>query len=244
MCDKKEIQLEPLNKIQGAETNPFVLELKGKMYLQPRANTIIARGQEIIDTSTGEILQDDVLIGRRRVVDKSQFAKLYASEIGMLFELTRPAVNVFLHLTKVMDYDNKALFDYNKEHQKLGYKSNVQPLKGIRELIGKGIIYPHIIQGVWWLNPTLVCKGERFAKYTEYVTQDKHDRDLAKTTRAKMLQSQGKDFFETMNEATDGKIETMNEAEEKKEREKYERERNTHSLFPELENTNPFNDEQ
>ena len=49
------------------------------MYLQPRANSIIAKGQSIVDTDTGEIVQDSVLIGRRKYVDKSQFAKLYAS---------------------------------------------------------------------------------------------------------------------------------------------------------------------
>ena len=81
-----------------------MVELKGRMYLQPRANTIVAKGQEIVDTTTGEVIQDSVLMGRRKIVDKSQFAKLYASEIGILFELSKPAINVFMHLTKVMDY--------------------------------------------------------------------------------------------------------------------------------------------
>lgn len=235
MC-KEERRLEPLNKIQGAETNPFIYELKGRMYLQPRANTIIARGQEIIDTNTGEVIQDDVLIGRRKVVDKSQFAKLYASEVGILFELTRPAVNVFIHLTKVMDYDNKAIFDYNQEYEKLGYRSNVQPLKGIRELISKGIIYPHIVQGIWWLNPTLVCKGERFAKYTEYVTQERHDRDSGKTTRNKMVKEQGRDWYDRIDEKTQSQLQAMNEKEE----ERYYQE--SLSLFPEF-NKNPFQED-
>lgn len=39
------------------KTNPFIVELKGKMFLQPRANTIIAKGQSIVDTSTGEKME-------------------------------------------------------------------------------------------------------------------------------------------------------------------------------------------
>ena len=242
-------QVPALNKLTGAETNPFVVELKGKMYLQPRANTIIARGQEIVDTNTGEIIRDDVLIGRRRVVDKSQFAKLYASEVGILFELSRPAVNVFLYLTKVMDYDNKAIFDYTREHKKLGYKSHKQCLIGIRELISKGIIYPHLVSGIWWLNPTIVCKGERFAVYTEYVTEEKAARDdrmrerMIKATSHSELAEQSREWYDDMNDATDGKLEAMSNEEERREKEKHAREireMEEQTLFPELGRVNPY----
>lgn len=206
-------ELKSLKEIEGSEINPFVVELKGKMFLQPKANTIIAKGQGLIDTNTGELISDDVLIGRRKVVDKSQFAKIYASEIGGLFSLSKAAVNVFIHLTKVMDYDNKALFDYMKEYEKVGYKTEVPPLKGLRELITRGIIYPHTISGVWWLNPTIVCKGERFALYTEYVTKERHEADRKKiaedqmkeqaTQRIENLDSRTKHAFDSMNKAAE-----------------------------------------
>ena len=31
-------------ELERHEVNPFIVELKGKMFLQPRANTIIAKG--------------------------------------------------------------------------------------------------------------------------------------------------------------------------------------------------------
>lgn len=204
--------LVSLKEIPRAESNPFVVELKGRMYLQPRANTIVAKGQEIVDTITGEIIQDDVLMGRRKVVDKSQFAKLYASEIGILFDLSKTAINVFIYLTKVMDFENKAIFDYNKEYHKLGYKSNVSPLKGLRELLSKNIIYAHTLDGIWWLNPTIVCKGERFAIYTEYVTKERNEEDLR---RAK-LREQAQTNYESLDDQTKAKLELMNKAEEDK----------------------------
>lgn len=204
--------LVSLKEIPRAESNPFVVELKGRMYLQPRANTIVAKGQEIVDTITGEIIQDDVLMGRRKVVDKSQFAKLYASEIGILFDLSKTAINVFIYLTKVMDFENKAIFDYNKEYHKLGYKSNVSPLKGLRELLSKNIIYAHTLDGIWWLNPTIVCKGERFAIYTEYVTKERNEEDLR---RAK-LREQAQTNYDSLDDQTKAKLELMNKAEEDK----------------------------
>ena len=114
------LELPKLSEVEEFATNPFVLELKGKMYLQPRANTIVAKGQEIVDTTTGEVIQDDVLMGRRKVVDKSQFAKIYASEIGVFFGLTKPAINVFMYLAKIMDYDQRAYFDIYKDYKEVG----------------------------------------------------------------------------------------------------------------------------
>jgi len=157
------------SNIKKYAENPFMLELKGRMYLQPRANTIIAKGQSIVDLATGEILDDGILIGKRKVVDKSQFAKIYASEIGILYELSQSGKNVFLYLTRIMDYDNRAYFNYFKEYSKLGYKSFKTCYNGLLELIKKHIIAADIRENTYWLNPAIVCRGERFAKYTEYV---------------------------------------------------------------------------
>lgn len=174
---KNNNEVLPLDKIEKHETNPFMVELKGKMFLQPRANMIIAKGENLVNTETGEVLRESTLIGRRKVVDKSQFAKLYASEIGILYELSKPAQNVFLYLTKVMDYENKAYFNYVNQSERVGYKTHLSALKGIKELIGRNIIAPAIMPHWYWLNPAIVCKGERFAKYTEYLTEEEAKRE-------------------------------------------------------------------
>lgn len=212
MSDKKVKKdgLISLKDIEGSSTNPFMVELKGKMYLQPRANTIIAKGQSIVDTKTGEIIEESVLIGKRKIVDKSQFAKLYASEIGILYELTKPAQNVFLYLTKVMDYDNKAIFDYKKEFKNLGYTSEMQPLKGLRELITKNIIAPHTVSNIYWLNPTIVCKGERFAKYVEYVVGT--DEEII--SQENLLKKQNTNKIQQLPEQITNKINRANTSKE------------------------------
>lgn len=206
-------ELKSLKDIEGSEVNPFIVELKGKMFLQPRANTIIAKGQGLVDTNTGELISDDVLLGRRKIVDKSQFAKIYASEIGSIYTLSKAAINVFIHLTKVMDFENKAIFDYMKEYKKVGYKTEVSPLKGIRELITRGIIYPHLVNGIWWLNPSIVCKGERFAMYTEYVTKERHEADMKKLAE-KQMKEQGENTYNSLDSKTQHSLAKMNQAEE------------------------------
>lgn len=202
MSDK----LVSLKGVKTYENNPFVVDLKGKMFLQPRANAIIAKGENIVNTTTGEVLREATLLGRRKIVDKSQFAKIYASEIGILHDLSRSGIMVFMHLSKVMDYENKALFDYKKQYTKLGYKTEVPALKGIRELITKNIIAPHIISGIWWLNPAIVCKGERFAKYTEYLTEEE-----AKREQEYLIKKQGKRFIDSLPEDIETKFKLAGE---------------------------------
>lgn len=189
-----------LNDITKHATNPFMIELKGKMFLQPRANMIIAKGESIVNTETGEIVKDNTLIGRRKIVDKSQFAKIYASEIGILYELSKSAQNVFLHLTKVMDYDNKAYFNYLSDYRDLGYKGYNTPYLGIKELIQRNIIASAVMPHYYWMNPAIVCKGERFAKYTEYLTEEE-----AKREQARMLKEQGRKFVEDLPESVEEK---------------------------------------
>ena len=190
-----------LRNIEEYDKNPFVVELKDKMYLQPRANSIIAKGQSIVDTETGEIVQDSLLIGRRKYVDKSQFAKLYASEIGILYELKKAGQNVFLYLSRVMDYDNRAYFNYSKEYKKLGYKTHYACLKGIKELIKNNIIACDVRENQYWLNPTIICKGERFAKYTEYVVAKEEP-----VEPKAMMGEQIKKQMETMPETVENKM--------------------------------------
>lgn len=214
------------------ETNPFVLELKGKMFLQPRANTIIARGQSIVDTQTGEIIDDSVLVGRRKIVDKSQFAKIYASEIGTLYDLSKRAQNVFLYLTKVMDYDNRAYFNYFKDYHKLNYKNHNPCYKALLELINSNIIASDIRENTYWLNPKIVCKGERFASYTEYITKEYAE----KISKEALFKENVKENLPNYDQTIKHKLNTMQKAEEKIHKEG--------SIFDDLKQTNPYKNER
>lgn len=166
------MKINESEKIIKHETNPFLIDLKGKMYLKPSVNTVVAKGEAIIDKATGELEEKGVLLGRKRIVDKSQFAKIYASEIGKLFELSKQAIHVFLYLSQKMDYENKAFFSYTSDYKKIGYNSLKPCWQGIKELYKNKIIAYSHMPHFYWLNPTIVCKGERFAIYTEYVKSE------------------------------------------------------------------------
>lgn len=199
-----------------SESNPFVVELKGRMFLQPRANTIVAKGQEIINIETGEVIQDSVLLGRRKIVDKSKFAKVYADGIRIILDLNKPAVNVLSYIMEKMDFDNKVYINTEKDSEKMGYKSSVSVIKGLKDLIAHGVIAPAVMPSWYWVNPLYVCKGERFAMYTEYVTQERHDREMAARGEAeRRLREQGVDTYDSYPEEIQNKLQSMSEREER-----------------------------
>lgn len=152
------------------DTNPFIVELKGKMYLRPSINTFVSKGEAILNLTTGELVKDEsIMLGRKRYVDKSQFCKIYASEIKILFDLSKCALNVFYFITKIVNYDNLAYVNPSKHFKEMGYESKNPVIDGIKELAFKNIIACSDIPHHYWLNPTIACKGERFAVYTEYI---------------------------------------------------------------------------
>ena len=156
------------------EINPFIEELGGRMYLKPKANVIIAKEEAILDQATGELRREgDVLIGRRKVVDRTEFAKVYFGEIATIYDLSRSAIRVLMYCAKVMDYENVSYLNYSKDLEKIGYKKSDSIIRGIRELYTKNLIAPHFKIHHYWMNPLYICKGERFAKYTEWVTEER-----------------------------------------------------------------------
>ena len=193
----------------GYENNPFIKELEGKMYLQPRANTVIARGEKLVSTETGEVLKDEMLLGRRKYVDKSQFAKIYCTEIGILYELSKTATNVFFYLTKVMTYDNEAYLNVEREHEKVGYKSKLSVTKAIKELITKNILAKSYKVHHYWLNPLVVCKGERFAKYYEYVIDETGEHTKAEAKE--IVKSEYRKSTESIPKRVKNKMDRANE---------------------------------
>ena len=64
------------------------------MMIKPKQNSVIARAEGIVDLDTGEIQKDMLLMGRRKLVDKANFTKVYAQNIGFIFNLSRACQKV------------------------------------------------------------------------------------------------------------------------------------------------------
>lgn len=224
-----EIPNKDLRSAKGYETNPFVLELKGRMYLQPKPNTIIAKGEQIVDTATGEIIEDSVLMGRRKVVDRSQFAKIYFSQIQAIFDLSRTAMKVLIRISEKMGFDTMVLFNAKQEAPKLGYKTQQAVQNALRELLTCGIIAQTTIPSVYWVNPLYICKGERFALYLEYTTKEYAAKSEERRAEVQAkLKEQSERYYDPLDEHTAHSIDAMDaraqQAWDSQDEKRYERE--------------------
>lgn len=155
-------------KNNGYEKNPFTKELRGRMFIQPRANMVIAKDEKLVNTETGEIMKDATLLGRQKIVDKSEFVKIYASNIGDMMELTPRGKRAFIYICKNLTYNNEVWMPVKN----LGYKHTKSATDGIKELLNKNMIAISQKPEHYWVNPLYICKGERFAKYTTYITEE------------------------------------------------------------------------
>lgn len=218
-----------LRKTEGYEKNPFILELKSGMYLQPKPNTIIAKGEQIVDTTTGEVIEDSVLMGRRKIVDRSEFAKIYFKQIKAVFDLSSTAIKVLIRISEKMGYDTMVLFNAKQEAKTLGYKTQQAVQNAIRELLSCGIIARTTISSVYWVNPLYICKGERFAMYLEYTTKEYNAKSGERRDEIQtQLKEQSEHRFDSLDEHTAHSLDAMNQRAElayhSSDPERYERE--------------------
>lgn len=158
-----------MKKQQKFKVNPFLEKLGGVMYIQPRAATVLKKDEKVI-SSSGEVLKESkMLMGRQKLVDKSQFGKVYIKSLGALMDLKPNTVKVLMYLVGKIDFENKAFLNYREDFKELQYKNHVSVYKGLLELLEHDMIAATIYPHFWWISPILICKGERFAMYTEYI---------------------------------------------------------------------------
>lgn len=152
--------------------NPFIKKLgdPGVMMIRPRQNSVIAKAEGIIDLDTGEIQKDMLLMGRRKLVDKASFTKVYAQNIGFLFDLSKACQKIFRYVLENLmpGADNMVILNPTQVCESEGIVRTTYD-RGIKPLLYHEVIAKSINIHTYFVNPVFICKGERFAMYTEYV---------------------------------------------------------------------------
>jgi hypothetical protein len=129
----------------------------------------------LVDHTTGEISDDIAVLGVQKVVDKEEFIKFFGAGIMEVFELTKPAKDVFKAIMNVyLEQKNKPdqlYFNHEMVRLYFGFdKSRTSFNNGINELCVKGFIAPvEAMDSLYWVNPNLFYKGDRIRIVHEYV---------------------------------------------------------------------------
>lgn len=153
-------------------TNPWIQDLSMTIV---KGNQITAMGKSkrVIDATTGEVLDTEIAMVSKKVVDKEEFVKLFEGGISNIFELSKTAQDMFRAVLSIY-LDSKMLADrvYVSEMtlKDVGYeRSKATRTNALNQLLNKGFIARVKGELNWyWVNPNMFYKGNRITLVEQY----------------------------------------------------------------------------
>ena len=144
-----------------------------------------------VNTSTGEMREiQDISFGKRIVVDKTRFLKVYADGVRMFLNLSSAGVKVFMIIYQLL-VDDPSKDPHASEKVVLNYEFLANEIKGaiskatfyrgIRELKKAKLIAPTLVDGLYWVNIDYIFKGDRLTLVNQYIL-DKQEKLKTQTS--------------------------------------------------------------
>lgn len=163
------------SEVVSHKVNPWAQDLAHTIKKGSRVTGFAAAKHSLIDTGTGEVLGDMAVVGVQKVVDKEEFIKFFGAGIVEVFELTKPAKDLFkailnLYL-EVKNQPDQIYINYEAITDEYDYKRSRPTFNnGLNELCVKGFLAPiEKREHLFWVNPHLFYKGDRIRIVREYV---------------------------------------------------------------------------
>ncbi|WP_216591793.1 hypothetical protein, partial [Streptomyces brasiliscabiei] len=175
MSDKKKVYYTTRSAVLSAKENPWARELAHTIKKGKKVTGFASAHHSLVNNATGEVAGDMAVIGIQKVVDREEFVKFFGAGIEEVFELSKPAKDLFRSILRAyldQKYQPDQLYiSYEAICDDHGYgKSRPTYNNGINELCVKGFLAPvERKDGMFWVNPHLFYKGDRIRIVHEYV---------------------------------------------------------------------------
>lgn len=176
MSDKKSYYTTRAAVVASKE-NPWAHELAHTIKKGNRMTGFASASHALVNTATGEAAGDMAVIGIQKVVDKEEFVKFFGAGIEEVFDLTKPAKDLFRAILRAyLDAKNQPdqlYINFDVMRDEYSYdKSRPTFNNGLNELCIKGFLAPvERRENLFWVNPHLFYKGDRIRLVREYVRQ-------------------------------------------------------------------------
>lgn len=161
--------------VVAAKENPWAKDLAHTIKRGNRMTGFSSAPHTVVNTATGEALGDMAVMGIRKVVDKEEFVKFFGAGIEEVFDLAKPAKDLFRVILKAyldakmqpdqlyINFD-VMVTDYKYERSRPTFNN------GLNELCIKGFLAPvERRENLYWINPNLFYKGDRIRLVREVV---------------------------------------------------------------------------
>jgi len=157
----------------GVTSCPWANELAATLVTRNKLQSVSAKGQSIIDSATGEISRLQAVQATRKVIDKTEFVKVYSNGIAAMFDLKLSAQKLFrvimdMYLSQKHTPDTLIINEFSLAE--FGYEYSRTTRSGaLNQLIAAEFIAPHSAQhGLFFINPNMFYKGDRMTIINEY----------------------------------------------------------------------------
>lgn len=175
MAEKKKSYYTPASKVIAVSQNPWAGELVHTIKKGRKVTGFASAKHSLVNQNTGEIAGDMAVIGVQKVVDREEFIKFFGAGIEEVFELAKPAKDLFRAILRVYldqkHQPDQLFLSYEEIHANYGYdKLRSSYYNGLNELCVKGFMAPVELRDKhFWVNPNLFYKGDRIRIVHDYV---------------------------------------------------------------------------
>lgn len=190
-----QVDLSDLPRIRDLKLSPDVNPLLEADAITVKRRLVrSSRGEDLVNTVTGEVT-GVAAIHQVEEKDDAEFVKVFAAGVSAAYALSKTGQRVF----------QAVLGAYEATPMSRGFADAVEIYwfgaglagkdigmseatfnRGLRELLGKGFLYPRS-PGMYWVNPALFFKGDRVMFVKEY----RRKRNAADVERRNELERQG-----------------------------------------------------
>lgn len=155
--------------------NPFIFEdtdkavLKIELPTKTKKKIIVSSELGVINVQTGEV-EGGNFLWKNVVVDEEKFAKIYMSEISVLYNLTKTGFRALSFILNKLEPNKDLVYIYYPEMQDYcNWKVRKTCNQGLKELTASKIIAPSLQPGFWFINPHIVFNGNRLTLVSNYI---------------------------------------------------------------------------
>lgn len=145
-------------------TNPFIDDLRTNIKIK-NSLKLISRGDliETVNVATGEVNSGVYsAIVKEKKSEQDKFVKIYPEGCKVFNTLSKNATSVLWYFISVIGYGDTVALNMKKVKEFTGYNTDKSIYTAISELKEKNIIANHYRNGIYYINPLYLYKGQRY----------------------------------------------------------------------------------
>lgn len=179
------------------DRNPFIekiaVHISEKQYRK-----VAGSSYQTVLTDSGELEQQKILVlGKKKLVDRQEFYKLYTGEIKSFFNLSPTTMKLFDYIMKQIQYNKDRVCLYQADVMDALKISRATCYRCIIQLLDASIIARAEVDTCFFVNPNIAFKGDRIALWKEYQVIDEkidHYRGILKEPENEYRNEDQKEF--------------------------------------------------